>query len=154
MDNVTFQMRLQQALREGHNIGAAVRVEWDGKYLLLRRSQTDKGAGVYEMPGGSIDDGEELAAAAARELAEETGISIDPAEFEPLGIFEFHNVETNKHKVKFAFRVVLDQEPEITLSPEHDDFTFVTREEIEAMPRQGKDADYKLWGDHYEMLVL
>lgn len=78
------------------------------------------GSGVYEMPGGSVDYGERLEEAAARELFEESGIVVDANQLTPLGIFKFHNVETGKHKTKFAFDVVMNSVPVITLSNDHD----------------------------------
>lgn len=49
-----------------------------GAILLIRR-QGSHGAGQWGLPGGKIDFGETLPDCAARELAEETGVAIDPA---------------------------------------------------------------------------
>ena len=48
----------------------------DGKVLLLRRSHTGFGDGMYALPGGKIDDNESPVQAIVRELAEEIGIAI------------------------------------------------------------------------------
>ena len=50
------------------------------KVLLLRRANTGFADGSWSVPGGSLEDGEALPAAAAREAAEEVGITIDPAD--------------------------------------------------------------------------
>ncbi|WP_193552255.1 nucleotide triphosphate diphosphatase NUDT15 [Oleisolibacter albus] len=50
-----------------------------GRVLLLRRRGAH-GAGQWGLTGGKVDFGESLPACAARELREETGISIDPTE--------------------------------------------------------------------------
>lgn len=42
---------------------------------------------TWEVPRGFIDEGEEPAAAALRELQEETGLSCSPADLVPLGAF-------------------------------------------------------------------
>jgi 8-oxo-dGTP diphosphatase len=48
--------------------------------LLLRRANTGFADGAWSVPGGGLEDGETLPAAAAREAAEETGVLIDPAD--------------------------------------------------------------------------
>ena len=50
----------------------------DQKVLLLRRANTGFADGCWSLPGGSLENGETLPAAAAREAREETGLAIDP----------------------------------------------------------------------------
>ena len=52
---------------------AIVPVNDDGQVLLLRQYRHAIARWVLEIPAGKIDDGEEVAAGAARELEEETG---------------------------------------------------------------------------------
>ena len=59
-------------------VGVHLILARDGKVLLLRRANTGFADGSWSVPGGSLDDGETLPAAAAREAREETGITIDP----------------------------------------------------------------------------
>jgi ADP-ribose pyrophosphatase YjhB (NUDIX family) len=47
----------------------------DGRVLLARRA-IDPGAGLWDLPGGFLDEGEKPADGLKRELLEETGLSI------------------------------------------------------------------------------
>jgi ADP-ribose pyrophosphatase YjhB (NUDIX family) len=58
--------------------GAAV-VVVDGDSLLLVRRRIDPGAGRWCEPGGHLEVDEPPAVGAARELEEETGLTVDPA---------------------------------------------------------------------------
>lgn len=55
---------------------AAVIRDHTGRFLLARRPAGRHMAGLWEFPGGKVDDGEAPAAALARELAEELGLEI------------------------------------------------------------------------------
>jgi 8-oxo-dGTP diphosphatase len=54
---------------------ARAAVERDGRLLLVRRAAWDSLPGAWELPGGKVDAGETAELAAARELAEETGLT-------------------------------------------------------------------------------
>jgi ADP-ribose pyrophosphatase YjhB (NUDIX family) len=56
-------------------VGAAVLVfDDEGRVLLVRRAPGATRAGAWSVPAGFVDYGEEVRAAAARELLEETGL--------------------------------------------------------------------------------
>ena len=59
-------------------------VERDGRVLLGRR-RDDPAAGLWDLPGGFVDEHEHPLDALRRELREETGLEIEPVEF--LGIW-------------------------------------------------------------------
>lgn len=63
---------------------AAVVIRADGRALVQRRPAGKPLAGLWEFPGGRVEPGETPEAALARELAEELGIAVDPADLEPL----------------------------------------------------------------------
>ncbi len=59
-------------------MGAAVVVfDDDGRLLMVRRGPGATRAGYWSIPAGFVDYGEEIRAAAARELYEETGLVAD-----------------------------------------------------------------------------
>ncbi len=64
--------------------GAQALVERGGRVLLGRR-RLDPSAGLWDIPGGFVDEDEHPLQALERELREETGLSIEPTEF--LGIW-------------------------------------------------------------------
>ena len=55
-------------------VGAVVR-DREGRLLLVRRG-TEPGRGQWSVPGGRVEPGEDAAAAAAREVLEETGVPV------------------------------------------------------------------------------
>jgi 8-oxo-dGTP pyrophosphatase MutT (NUDIX family) len=48
--------------------------------LCVRAAKMNRHAGQWALPGGRIDDGESVEAAALREVAEELGLPIDPSQ--------------------------------------------------------------------------
>ncbi|MGW2512562.1 NUDIX hydrolase [Streptomyces scopuliridis] len=52
----------------------------DGDKLLLSQRGGPYGYGRWHMPSGKLDQGEPVSAGAARELLEETGVEVDPAQ--------------------------------------------------------------------------
>src|SRR4051794_28870785 len=49
----------------------------DGRLLLVQRAN-DPGRGLWSLPGGRVEPGEDDAAALVREMAEETGLTVVP----------------------------------------------------------------------------
>ena len=64
---------------------AAALVAPDGTILVQQRPLDKAHGGLWEFPGGKREAGESTRIALARELEEELGIAVDPADFEPLG---------------------------------------------------------------------
>ena len=64
-------------------IAAAVVTDPDGRSLLVRK----QGSTVFMQPGGKIESGESALSALTRELREELGLVVDPAETEYIGSY-------------------------------------------------------------------
>lgn len=74
----------------------------DGRLLLIKRARQPF-KGKFALPGGFVEIGETVAAAALRELKEETGIE---GEIEALiGVYSDHKRDPRAHTVSVAFRV-------------------------------------------------
>ncbi len=74
---------------------AAAMVDGDGRVLLQQRPPGRHMEGLWEFPGGKVDEGEVPEAALIRELREELGIETEeaclaPAAFASAGIGERH----------------------------------------------------------------
>ena len=79
----------------GHDLvlmpGAAVLVQHtDGRILFVKRADD----GTWCHPGGHAEPGLGFAETAARELAEEAGISIDPSQLVPFASISEHPIHT------------------------------------------------------------
>ncbi|MDX2348786.1 MAG: 8-oxo-dGTP diphosphatase MutT [Porticoccus sp.] len=74
------------------HVAAAVIVGENGKILIARRPDHVHKGGLWEFPGGKVEEGEVVRVALARELEEELAISVIGAE--PL--LNIHHVYTEK----------------------------------------------------------
>ena len=63
---------------------AAALMRKDGAILLQKRPAGRSLAGLWEFPGGKLEDGEAPETGLARELAEELAILVDPVDFTPV----------------------------------------------------------------------
>ena len=62
---------------------AAALADAEGRVLLQQRAPGRAMAGLWEFPGGKVEEGELPEAALIRELAEELGIAVAEAAFDP-----------------------------------------------------------------------
>jgi 8-oxo-dGTP diphosphatase len=74
----------------------------DGRLLLIRRKNPPF-RGRYALPGGYVDYGESTEHAAARELAEETGLVA--ASVSLIGVYSDPQRDPRGHVVSIAYRV-------------------------------------------------
>ncbi len=58
-------------------VAAAIIDEMSAKLLLAQRNYPPEVAGLWELPGGKVEDGETWQAALEREIAEELGMTIE-----------------------------------------------------------------------------
>ncbi|MFI5799062.1 NUDIX domain-containing protein [Streptomyces sp. NPDC051677] len=77
----------------------------DGDKVLLSQRGGPYGYGRWHMPSGKLDQGEPLADGAARELLEETGITVDPADLRLVQVVH-HRQDDKVERIGFFFEAV------------------------------------------------
>ena len=102
-----------------------------GRWLLHRRPFEKHHGGLWEFPGGKVEDAEIPVKALIRELREELGIAIDAADCEPAGFAEDRSVEAENPIVILLYKVrAWNGEPQAL---EGEGIGWFTREEIEKL---------------------
>ncbi len=114
-------------------LAASVAVFRERRVLIARRARAPL-AGLYSLPGGVVEVGETLRAAALRELAEEVGLAAEIVAFvdhvEPI---HFDGARVREHYVIAAF-VARWRGGEARASNEADAFAWIEPEEIARWP--------------------
>lgn len=109
----------------------------EDKYLVLKRSiEVVPGKGLtWDMPGGRIEPGSTLMDNLARELMEETGLtlSVVPRLIAAQDLMKV----AERHVVRLTY--IGEAEGDVHLSHEHTDYKWLSLEEIEALPDLGSN---------------
>ena len=129
----------------------AVIMTSDNKVLLLKRPND----GRWDLPGGGVDDGENLAEAIVREVQEETGLSIDNAH----PVYTYLRSVSGKSEKLIQFVLsrisVKASSLDVIISDEHESYAFFDPMELsgqEIMPsyrealQRARDAHDKNFG--------
>lgn len=146
-------------------VSALLAVDDAGRLLVVRKRGTD----VWMQPGGKPEPGETPAETLARELHEELGVALDPAQLEPLGTFTTaaaNEARTTLIADVFAARiehpVVADAEIDAVMWMHPREFThhrvapLITQHMLALMPagRSEPEADSGTNGTRHESSTL
>jgi 8-oxo-dGTP diphosphatase len=82
-----------------------------GPALLCVQRAHDPYAGCWALPGGFVDEGEDLDEAAVRELYEETGLQLGAEELVQLAAFGEPGRDPRGQTITIAFIALLSEEP-------------------------------------------
>ncbi len=129
MDKEFYDNLTKKANEEGikrYVVGAVIL--YDSKVLLLQRPKDDFMGGIYELPSGKVEEGEELDIALFREVEEETGLNISKI-LNYLGHFDYES-KSGKKTRQFNFTLSVNLPTEIKLT-EHDNYAWSKREELD-----------------------
>lgn len=109
----------------------------EGRVLMV--CQRHEGKDIWMLPGGAIEEGENAQEAAAREVFEETGLSIRPGDL--LWHVEEVSPLRGQRFVNYFFGTVLEGRMDLGSDPEFPpeeqvlrSLRFMSREEIRSLP--------------------
>ncbi len=125
-------------------VAGLIRVE--GKILLARRPENKKRGGLWELPGGKVEEGEPLEEALARELAEELGIKVKVER--SLTQIEYDYPDVSVCLFCFACKIVEGKPHPL----EGQELGWFLPEEIETLALA--PADFLLWQEVKEIIPL
>ena len=111
----------------------------EGLYLVLYRSNTHPlFPGHIDFPGGEVEPEETPEAAVAREIQEETGLSVNPNKLKKLFTKQYRQTTHILFEAKLA-----EPEAKAALSWEHKGYRWITPEELKSLPKfPGADPYY------------
>jgi 8-oxo-dGTP diphosphatase len=117
-------------------VAAAIIENEHGQILIARRKKGKSQAGMWEFPGGKIEQGETVEACLHRELLEEMKIDILP--YEPFG-YNDHSYGTTQirliaHKAKYVGG-------DIALT-DHEAYQWVEKSELHTFPFAPADVPF------------
>ena len=105
-------------------VAKAIILNDKGEMLMVRRSKTAPRRPLqWDLPGGMVEEGEDIAAATARETAEEAGIQIEPKH---LDLVYSHTEIMHDLNVIWLFYTGRATLTDVILSFEHDKFQWST----------------------------
>lgn len=124
-------------------VGKAIIVR-NGKFLLLRKSKNELSKTKinkhvkWDLPGGAIQFFEKNTEGLAREIKEETGLTCSI--IKPIGVYDA--IKSHIHMTVLTYLCEDTSSKEVSLSYEHDEFIWLSPEEI-------KNFDMPIWLKRY-----
>ena len=111
----------------------------EGLYLVLYRGNTHpRFPGHIDFPGGEVESEETPEAAVAREIQEETGLSVDSEKLKKLFAKQYGQTTHMLFEAEFA-----KLDAKVALSWERESYRWITPEELKRLPRfPGADPYY------------
>ncbi|MGG2483895.1 8-oxo-dGTP diphosphatase MutT [Brevibacillus borstelensis] len=117
-------------------VAAAIIGNEQGQILIAKRKKGKSQEGMWEFPGGKIEEGESVEACLKRELLEEMKIEIDP--YEPFAVNDHRYGSTHIRLIAYK---ALYTGGEIVLT-DHDEFRWVHPSELHEYPFAPADLKF------------
>ena len=122
-------------------VAAAALIDADGRVLICKRPPGKALAGLWEFPGGKIEDGETPEACLIRELDEELGIKVATACLAPF-VFASHGYDS----FHLIMPLYLCRRWEgLVQAREHEAIAWVKPNQMGAYPMPPADAPLVAW---------
>ena len=96
--------------------------------IILRSPKAHYFPNHWDFPGGTLEHGEDPLAGVEREVKEETGLTVEALKV--VGVVELDLDSTGHTTHMFTLYATRVVSGDVTLSHEHTDFRWATREEI------------------------
>ncbi len=112
-------------------VGIKAIIEHDNKFLLLKKSLKDSSLEYYwDVPGGKIENDEDIEETLKRELEEEIDYHGQFQVGKLLDVYKLPFSVENNHGLFLVFYKVIAQVNAINLSSEHTSYQWFTKEEL------------------------
>lgn len=118
-------------------------VLWNGKLLIMKRKNVDIFSGLWDVPGGKVEEDDDLFSGIAREIKEETGLELQKILL-ILSTTKFKGALAD-HPIIFRNIYLCLADGEVALSNEHSEYKWVSPKELQ---------EYKFSDDHDFQEVL
>lgn len=148
------------------SVCAFIHHNFDGvtKVFLPKRADTKKFLpGLYELPGGHVDYGEDIIAGLKREIQEEFGMTISVGD--PFAAFTYKNLVKHSHSIEVIYFATFNEPFErIKINPrDHSTFGWFSKDETIAVRSkmipethvehaENNDAEYQTIVKGFELL--
>jgi len=116
----------------------------DGKVILAKRKKGDPLEGLWEFPGGKVEEGENLFEAIKREMKEELNIRVKP-------IKVLTEITHSYPHISFRMYLILGTTEDNPIPIESDEIALISPEEIDKM--RLAEADKRAWGKVKNILL-
>lgn len=114
MDQQVYSCTISHKENKNRLVAVKGVLKQNGKILLIQRAEGDTLGGLYEFPGGGVEEGEDLLNALRRELLEEIGFQ------DIVNINYFSCIDIPSKKIHLVFYFVLSDETPSILEDQTD----------------------------------